>query len=111
MSLHNALDRQGSQVYSSLWMDAITQLGCIVCRRQGHPGTPGIVHHVLRGGRRTTHLDTICLCDPGHHQYPPAGKVARHPTKARFEAAYGTEAELLAETRVLVRARKPKGVT
>jgi hypothetical protein len=52
------------------WMDAITQLGCIVCFVfENAPGTPGCPHHLLTdGGRRIGHLDTICLCDPGHHQ-------------------------------------------
>ena len=55
------------------WMDDITQIGCIACYVMGVAGTPGAVHHLLRGGRRIGHLWTICLCDPGHHQNPPAG--------------------------------------
>lgn len=87
------------------WMDSICQIGCIACRIMGIAGTPGVPHHLLSGGRRIGHLATICLCDPGHHQYPQAGskKIARHPTKAQFERAYGTEAELLEMTRELVR--------
>ena len=86
------------------WMSAITELGCIACRIDGHPGTPGAVHHLLSGGRRMGHLFTICLCDPGHHQQGQMfGKVSRHPWKARFEAMYGTEAELLERTRDMVR--------
>ena len=86
------------------WMDAICRIGCVVCYDMGYPGTPGVPHHLLSGGRRIGHLSTICLCDPGHHQNPPAGsrKIARHPTKARFEAAYGTEQALLERTRQLV---------
>lgn len=87
----------------SRWCDAITQMGCICCLLFFYaPGTPGAVHHLLRGGRRIGHLDTICLCDPGHHQNGQAPKVSRHPTWARFEAAYGTEEFLLAKTRDLV---------
>lgn len=87
------------------WMDAITQLGCIVCRQQGRGYVPGAVHHVLSGGRRVDHLHTICLCDPGHHKGAPwdSGEVSRHPSKARFEARYGTEQSLLEITRELVR--------
>lgn len=87
-------------------MDAITRLGCIVCLTLERVRTPAVPHHLLRGGRRIGHLATIPLCDPGHHQYPQpgSGKIARHPTKARFEAAYGTEAELLKRTRELVEA-------
>ncbi len=85
------------------WMDAITTLGCIACLIDGHPGTPGAVHHILRGGRRIGHLHSICLCDPGHHQNgQERGVVSRHPYKARFEQRYGTEPELLARSRALV---------
>ena len=85
------------------WMDAIAYFGCIVCHLAGHPGTPASVHHILSGGRRIDHLHTIPLCR-GHHQYPErdSGKIARHPNRAAFEAAYGTEAELLAKTKRLV---------
>lgn len=86
-------------------MDAITQLGCIVCRQQGRGFVPGAVHHLLEGGRRKGHLYTICLCDPGHHKGAPwgSGEVSRHPSKARFEARYGTEDSLWKLTQGLVR--------
>lgn len=90
------------------WMDAITQIGCIVCLVfERAPGTPGAVHHLKEGGRRISDLDTICLCDPGHHQNAPqgSGKISRHPFKQRFEAAYGTEESLLAKSRQLVEQR------
>jgi hypothetical protein len=88
------------------WMDAITAIGCIVCLLAGHPGTPGAVHHLLRAGRRIGHMHTICLCDPGHHQGgDQVQKISRHPNKARFEAAYGTEAELLEASLQLVALR------
>jgi len=95
------------------WMDAITTIGCIACLIDGHPGTPGAVHHILRGGRRIGHMHSICLCDPGHHQNgQQRGMVSRHPFKARFEARYGTEPELLARSRALVNStttrRKPE---
>lgn len=90
------------------WMDAITQIGCIVCLIfEQAPGTPGAVHHLLRGPRRIGHLSTICLCDPGHHQNAPkgSGKVSRHPNKTRFEAQYASEERLLEKSRELVRRR------
>lgn len=85
-------------------MDAIVQIGCIACLVTGISGTPGAVHHMLRGGRRMGHLFTLCLCDPGHHKMPPAdsGKIPRHPFKRRFETAYGSEHKLLELTRQLV---------
>jgi hypothetical protein len=88
------------------WMDAITTLGCIACIIDGHPYTPGAVHHILRAGRRIGHMHSICLCDPGHHQNGEQfGKVSRHPHKARFERRYGSEPNLLAFTQELVGTR------
>lgn len=82
------------------WMDKIVELGCICCRLEGKPPRPTTVHHILSGGRRIGHLHTIPLCDPGHHQNgQPFGLVSRHPDKARFEARFGTEQELLALVR------------
>lgn len=87
------------------WTDAILQLGCCVCARLGFGRTPAEVHHILRGGRRIGHLDTIPLCSPGHHRNGDGGqKISRHPFRRRFEAAYGTEQELLAWTREQVEA-------
>ncbi len=78
------------------WMDSIVRYGCIACIIDGNPTRPTAVHHILRGGRRLGHLYTLPLCDPGHHQNGAAlGIVSRHPFKARFEAIYGTEFELL----------------
>lgn len=90
------------------WMSAIADLGCIVCHTLGFPRVPGDVHHLLDdGGRRIGHLHTICLCSPGHHRNAPkrSGYVSRHPTKARFEALYGTEESLLEKSRELVERR------
>ncbi|MCR4304949.1 MAG: Ref family protein [Gallionella sp.] len=86
------------------WMDAIVRLGCVVCHIQGYPGAPAAVHHILSGGRRIGHLNTIPLCDPGHHKNPQSGsgKIPRHPTRRAFELEYGSEASLLEKTQRLV---------
>ena len=77
------------------WMDFVALFGCVVCHQIGYPNTPCAVHHIIEGGRRAGHLLTIGLCDPGHHQGSETdAKISRHPNKARFEAAYGTEYEL-----------------
>lgn len=86
----------GATVEEKAWMDWIRAYGCIACRLDGAGYVPAVVHHILRGGRRIGHLHTIPLCDPGHHQLDSSsGKIPRHPFKARFEARYGTEQELL----------------
>jgi hypothetical protein len=86
------------------WMSKASEF-CIVCFLEYMIRTPAAVHHLLtKGGRRRGHLYTIGLCDPGHHKNPQRGsrKVARHPTKARFERAYGTEDYLLNEQRRII---------
>ncbi len=87
----------------SEWMDKIVRLGCIACILDAKPTRPTAVHHILSGGRRIGHLFSLGLCDPGHHQNGgPIGLVSRHPYKARFEAKYGTELELLEIVRRMV---------
>lgn len=85
------------------WMASVAELGCIVCRNLGYGVVPCAVHHIVEGGRRVGHMFTIGLCDPGHHQQSPdTAEISRHPDKARFEDAYGTEYELLAQTQLLL---------
>lgn len=86
------------------WMEAIVRYGCIACHVDGVPPGPTAVHHILRGGQRIGHKHTLPLCDPGHHQNGAEfGRVSRHPWKARFEAKYGTELELLTRLQVTLR--------
>lgn len=85
------------------WMAQVAAYGCIVCRQQHGIQVPAEVHHILSGGRRMGHLFSIGLC-PAHHR-GGAGDglfISRHPYKARFEQAYGTELELLEELRALL---------
>lgn len=87
------------------WGDAIAAFGCICCHLDGHPNTPAAVHHILRGDRRIDHFHTLPLCDPGHHQPDTrSGKLSVHYHRAAFKAKYGTEIELLAQTRELIGA-------
>lgn len=89
--------KRAPTVREAAWMDRIVAHGCIACALDGLPPRPTCVHHILSGGRRLGHLFTLPLCDPGHHQGgEQLGLISRHPWKARFEACYGTELELLA---------------
>ncbi len=64
------------------YLQAVVQLGCIACRKNGLPGTPAEVHHQRSGtgaGRRASHFDTMPLC-PGHHRfYDDAPFIAMPP--------------------------------
>lgn len=89
------------------WMDWIVGYGCICCRLEGRGWRMAAVHHILRSGRRIGHLFTLPLCDPGHHQQGESlGMVSRHPWKARFEAQFGTELELLERLQKIKAARE-----
>lgn len=88
------------------WLNAITELGCIVCLVFDRLFSPAEPHHLLDGGRRRGHLFTIPLC-PGHHRFGLDTEVAtsRDQCRRRFEARYGTEESLLEKTRDLVAER------
>ena len=100
--------KKAATVAEQRWMDWVAAFGCVVCWLDRGAKTPCAVHHLVAGGRRLGHFHTIGLCDPGHHQHSPtAEKISRHPDKARFEATYGTEVEMLD----FLRAEHAKEVT
>lgn len=81
-------------------MGVVAGLCCIVCRNLGYGESPAEVHHVrflAGGGQRAGHRDTIPLC-PLHHREGGYG-IAFHAGPAEFQRRYGTEAELLEQTR------------
>lgn len=84
-------------------MSRVAELGCILCRRYGHHGTPAELHHPRTGtgaGRRAAHADVIPLC-PYHHR---SSNEALHAMgRKAWERHHGvTEMELLDQTRALV---------
>lgn len=81
------------------YMGRVAALCCIVCRNEGLGDTPAMVHHIGNGtmGKRASNLEVIPLC-ANHHQYGGYG-VAVHAGRKAFEANYGTEKELLEQTR------------
>lgn len=88
-------------------MDRVQLLGCIACFIDG-VYSPAEIHHILESGRRKGHMYVLPLCVP-HHRGNFDGSVdqrmvSRHPYKTRFEARYGTEAELLDKVNERLRA-------
>lgn len=78
------------------WMDRVASLGCVVCRNAGFGETPAQVHHIREGqgaAQRAPDFLVIPLC-PEHHD----GKDSIHKDRRRFQARYGTELDLLAQT-------------
>ena len=80
-------------------MGAVAALGCVVCRNLGFGETPAEVHHIGNGtlGKKASNYETIPLCEV-HHRNGGHG-VAVHAGRKTFEARYGTERELLEQTR------------
>ena len=81
-------------------MGVVAGLYCIVCRNLRLGDSPAEVHHVrylAGGGQKSTDFDTIPLC-PSHHRLGGHG-VAIHAGQETWERNFGTEAELLEQTR------------
>lgn len=78
-------------------MNAVTKLGCIVCRHHGITRFAKI-HHVRTGygaAERASHWETLPLCQE-HHQDGGFG-VAFHGGPRTWMAKFGTEIALLVE--------------
>ena len=78
--------------------DALSKLGCCVCRREYQMWSPAVIHH-LKGdpwsgmGKRAADAHTIPLCW-AHHDGGTHG-VAYHASSKQFEKNFGTQKELL----------------
>lgn len=79
------------------FMDAIGSLGCLACAKDGNVNPWISLHHIDGRTKPGAHMKVIGLCAPHHQQddTDPMRRVAVHPNKARFEAMYGTQYELL----------------
>ena len=81
------------------YLAAVASLGCVVCRNLGYGDTPANVHHIRLGqgaSQRASDYLVIPLCAT-HHQHGGYG-VAIHAGQEAWEALYGSELELLAQT-------------
>ena len=77
-------------------MGRVAGLGCVVCRNLDFGETPALVHHIREGqggAQRASNWLTIPLC-PEHHQ----GRDSIHNDRQMFQARYGSELDLLAQT-------------
>lgn len=96
--------------------EALHEIGCICCRKRGFSSWPVEIHHLLYGNRRLGHMFSLPLCQWHHQGRPPQhwtirgagdffGPSLAHGSKP-FHAAFGSDAELLAEVNALLAQRK-----
>ena len=84
------------------YLNDISSLGCVACRIAGYGPTPAEIHHPREGhgmSQRAKHKSGIPLC-PAHHrgtQHPAVPSI--HLDKLMFVGMFGTEAELVEQTR------------
>lgn len=84
-------------------MDAVAELGCIVCRLHLCIFSPCSIHHVEGRTKKGAHFKVLGLCHPHHDKGAKNYEyVSRHPWKAEFEKRYGTEEWLMKQTQKLL---------
>src|SRR5690606_14861838 len=74
----------------------LASLGCVACRAHGRLNTWVSIHHIDGRTKPDAHWLVLALCS-SHHQDDGSGAIAVHPWKARFEAEYGKQRDLLRE--------------
>lgn len=91
----------------------LASLGCIACMKDGNLNPHVSIHHCDGRTKPGCHKLVLPLCAP-HHQRDdadPMQRIAIHPDKARFEARYGTQTELMALCAHLLKTTKSEAVT
>ena len=84
--------------------DKVAQLGCIACIKDGYRNPLVSIHHIDGRTKKGAHMKVLPLC-AGHHQDGTGNDknmIAVHPYKARFEAAYGKQEDLLAKVMKII---------
>ncbi len=78
--------------------DALASIGCIASLKDGIADPIVSIHHIDGRMKPDAHWLVLPLSAGNHQDGTGApGRVAVHPYKARFEARYGTQRELLRE--------------
>ncbi len=86
------------------YMTAIVELGCCVCANTFDVYSPATIHHCDGKTKPGAHFKSIALCASHHQVASDSGEWAtrhgpgRNAGKSMFEAAYGSEADLIAQS-------------
>lgn len=92
-----------------LMWSRLAALGCVACKKDGNFNTHVSIHHVDGRTKPGCHQLVLPLC-AGHHQDGTGedkALIAVHPWKARFEARYGSQAELMAACAHALNKQRP----
>lgn len=84
----------GQKHFHSLLADVI---GCVACRKDGGFNDYVSIHHIDGRTKPLAHWKVLPLCAAHHQDHGVAGFIPVHPYKARFEAEYGSQMDLLRE--------------
>jgi len=80
------------------WDLLAREIGCIASLKDGFRDFHVSIHHIEGRTRPDAHWLVLPLSAGNHQDGTGApGRIAVHPWKARFEARYGTQRELLRE--------------
>lgn len=86
------------------WNQLCEIVGCIACRKDGNMNRHVSVHHTEGRTKHGAHRKVLPLC-AGHHQKGTGNDktmIAVHPDKARFEAKYGKQSDLIDECNAII---------
>lgn len=104
----NSKERAVTTAEKLLWT-RLAALGCVACKKDGKFNTHVSIHHVDGRTKPGCHQLVLPLC-AGHHQDGTGEDktlIAVHPWKARFEARYGSQAELMAACTLALNKQLP----
>jgi hypothetical protein len=90
-------------------LSRVASLGCIVCRNLDLGESPALIHHIRDGygwSQRAPDEESIPLCYI-HHVGKAGGQIGYHKSPKEFVERYGTERELLQQTRELLKECYP----
>ncbi len=75
--------------------DRLASIGCIACRKDGIFNGLVSIHHIDGRTKPGAHRRVLPLCFQHHQGGDGETVIPVHPWKARFEAKYGKQSELL----------------
>lgn len=75
----------------------VRELGCCACAKDGMLNSHVSVHHIDGRTKPNAHWLVLPVCGPHHQDMGIPGVEAIHKNKARFEAKYGAQRDLLRE--------------